>query len=99
MSFPDNGPSTSFWRQRGTGDQLHRDEVQPFVNAELVNGRDVGMIQFSECEGLCTELLSGGFFAECSARENLHRDVAIELQIMRAYTSPMPPAPSFSTTS
>ena len=68
--------------QRGAVDQLHHDEAAAFVLADVVERADVGVVQRRGGARLALEALRGQRVGGRRLRQELHRDVAAEPEVL-----------------
>ena len=81
-------------RERLALDEFENQEANAVRFLEAVDRADVGMIQRREHPRLALEACEPIRVARERTGQDLDRDVAPELRVVRRYTSPMPPAPS-----
>ena len=62
--------AAEFLRESGAGDEFHDQEIDAVLRIEIVDGGDVGMIQFREGQGFFAKALAGGFVAENAWGQN-----------------------------
>ena len=70
--------------QRRSGDVLHHQEVHAALRIEVVNGRNVLMIQTGERERFAAQTSLGGIAGESAGPKYFERDVAIEALVVGA---------------
>jgi hypothetical protein len=68
--------------QRTSRNQLHGQKVHSVLGTEFENRSDVGVIQLGEGQRFLAKLLSRCVVSERAGREDLQRDVAIELLVV-----------------
>jgi hypothetical protein len=83
--------------QRRPFDELEYQRTDAVYFLEAVDGADVRMIERREQSRLARESCSPIGIRDQPARQDFDRDVARELGVVARYTSPIPPAPRFST--
>src|SRR5688572_9894759 len=81
--------------QRKAVDEFHRDEARSLALVNFVDVRDVRMIQRGRGFCFLREAPHSILIAREFCRQNLQRDLAIELRVCARYTLPMPPSPIF----
>src|ERR1051326_3447215 len=69
-------------------DKLHQEKIQSIRAAEIEDGDDAGMVQFSQRPGLARKTLGEGVLAADAGRQNFQRNHAIELFLARLIDGP-----------
>jgi len=80
-----------------SGDVLHHQEVHALLSIEVMNSGDIGVIELGEDQSVSVEVLAGRFVDERTGRKDFDGNLTGEVLVAGAKTSPMPPAPIFST--
>ena len=65
-------------------DVLHDEEIHALLPAEVVDRRDVGMIELGERERFPAKALPGGIVGKSARGQHLERDVAAQALVPRA---------------
>ena len=78
------GPAVQVVAKRFAFEQLGHDERSAFVHADIVNRKNIGMIQAGGCAGLTFESPLTNRIAREGRRQHLDGDVAPELRVVSA---------------
>ena len=76
--------------------QLHGDEMLTVCFIDLVDREDVRMIEGGCSKGFPLESFASSEIVLQFLRQELQRDMAVELEVFGFVTTPIPPPPSFS---
>jgi hypothetical protein len=68
---------------RSPGHELHHEEIDAVIRVEVVNGRDVGMIEPRQRQRFLLESGAAFVVGEAAVRQQLECDVAIETLVAR----------------
>ena len=97
ICFRSSGRPDKLAIERLAVEQLHREIELAFVLVEAVDGADVRMIQRRRGARFAAEALDRFIARGVARRQNLERDLAARASVSWArYTTPIPPAPSWS---
>jgi hypothetical protein len=85
------GEIEEFGFREGTGGELgaertarnvfHYQEIGAALSIEIVNGGDIGMIEFRKRAGLIVETMASGFISDGAGMEKLKSNVAVKVGI------------------
>jgi len=67
--------------ERPAGNVLHDEEVRAALRIEIVDGGDVGVIEFRQRAGFVVEATARGIIGESAGMEELDGDVTIEVRV------------------
>jgi hypothetical protein len=67
--------------ERAARNVFHYEEIGAALCIEIVDGGDVGMIEFWKCERLIVEAMANSFLGDGAGMEKLKSDVSIEVGI------------------
>ncbi len=76
-----DGTPIQLFPQRGPVDHLHRQKVHVLIGVEVVDRRDVGVVQVREGEGFAPEALAGVVALEHPGGQDLERHLALEPRV------------------
>ncbi len=62
-------------------DVFHDEEVRAALGVEIVDGGNVGVIEFGESVGFIVEVMAGRFVSDDAGRKELDGNIAIEVRI------------------
>lgn len=81
--------------ERGSRDVLHHQEIHALFRIKIVNGGDIGMIQFGEGQGLFVEMFASSFIGDGSRTQHLDGDFAVEVRVVSTEDHTHSPATDF----
>jgi hypothetical protein len=75
------GTGDKLGTERAAGNEFHYQEIGASLSIEIVDGGDVGMIEFRKRTGLIVEAVTSGFIGDSARMEKFKSDVAVEVGI------------------
>ena len=78
-------------------EELHGDEDDPVLLANLINRADVGVVQSRQSARFTLKARYQLCIAGQFRLHHLDGDIAVQIRVVARYTSPIPPEPSSST--